>query len=253
MTQELLSEGRKIVEDANQRGITLRLLGATAIMIHSPKDLPAFDKLNRQLSDIDFMALSKQEKKVIEFLQEKSYIYDRTNRSVAMTSSSSRYIFEHPTNKMHVDIFFDKLQMCHTIDFTKRLSVDSPTISLADLLLEKMQIVEINEKDLKDTLVLLREHEIDTHDNDTINQTYVSGILSRDWGFYYTVTQNLNKVRDAAQKYPIFEPSDQQVVKSKIDKLLDAIERQPKTMGWKMRSKIGTKQRWYTEVEDVSR
>ena len=253
MTHELLSEGKKIVEEANQRGITLRLLGATAIMIHSPKYLYAFDKMDRQLSDIDFMGLRKQEKKVIDFLQEKSYIYDRANRSFAMMTSSSRYIFEHPTNKMHVDIFFDKLEMCHTIDFTKRLSIDSPTISLADLLLEKMQIVQINEKDFKDTLVMLREHEIDTHDSETINQTYISGILSRDWGFYYTVTQNLNKVREAAQKYPIFESSDQQVISSKIDKLLDAIEREPKTMGWKMRAKIGTKQRWYTEVEDVSR
>lgn len=252
LTEQLLSESSTIVEEANQRGITLRVLGATAIMIHSPKYLHAFEKMNRRLSDLDFMGLSGEEKKVIDFLQEKSYLYDRASRAVAMMSTS-RYIFENPTNKIHADVFFDKLEMCHTIDFTKRLSVDSPTISLADLLLEKMQIVEINEKDIKDTLVLLREHEISTHDKEAINSKYISGILAKDWGFYYTVTQNLKKIKEASGKYDIFEISDQQNINEKIDKLLKAIEEEPKNVGWRMRAKIGTKKKWYTQVEDVSR
>ena len=252
LTLQFLSESSRIVEEANQRGITLRVLGATAIMIHSPKYLYAFEKMNRTLSDLDFMGLRGEEKKVIDFLQEKSYLYDRGSRTVT-AMSTSRYIFENPKNKMHADVFFDKLEMCHTIDFTKRLSVDSPTISLADLLLEKMQIVEINEKDIKDTLVLLREHEISTHDKEAVNQKYISGILAKDWGFYYTVTQNLKKVKEASRKYEIFELSDQLNIDGKIDKLLEAIEEEPKSVGWKMRAKIGTKKRWYTEVEDVSR
>ena len=252
LTLELLSESSRIVEEANQRGITLRVLGATAIMIHSPKYLHAFDKMNRRLSDIDFMGLRGEGKKVIDFLQEKSYLYNRSSPALALISDS-RYIFENPTNKMHVDVFLDKLEMCHTIDFTKRLSIDSPTISLADLLLEKMQIVEINEKDIKDTLVLLREHEISTHDKEALNQKYISGILAKDWGFYYTVTQNLKKLKEASPKYDIFEISDQLNINGKIDQLLEAIEEEPKSVGWKMRAKIGTKKRWYTEVEDVSR
>jgi len=249
-TQQLLSEGSRIAEEASQRGITLRVLGATAIMIHSPKYLHAFEKMKRQLSDLDFMALRGEQKKVIDFIQELGYADEPM---VTALFGDRRTMWDNKATGIHVDIFFDKLEMCHTIDFTKRLSVDSPTISLADLLLEKMQIVKINEKDIKDTLVLLREHEISTHDKETVNQKYISGVLAKDWGFYYTVTQNLKKMKEASGKYDIFDASDKQNINQKIDMLLQAIEEEPKNAGWKMRAKIGTKKKWYTEVEDVGR
>lgn len=208
--------------------------------------------MSRKLSDLDFVALRKDEQRVIGFLLAKSYRFDKANRYVAMMSNT-RYMFEHPTNGTHVDIFFDKLEMCHTIDFTRRLPVDFPTISLADLLLEKMQIAKINDKDIKDTLVLFWEHEVGDHDKEVVNQQYISKLLSENWGFYYTVTQNLKKVRDSAPKYDIFTSPDCENIYAKIDKLSSRIEREPKSLGWTMRAKNGTKKRWYTEVEDVSR
>ena len=57
-----------------------------------------------------------------------------------------RYLFENPDNKRHIDIFFDKLEFCHIIDFRGRLEIDYPTISLSDILLQKMQIVQTSLK-----------------------------------------------------------------------------------------------------------
>jgi len=152
-----------------------------------------------------------------------------------------------------VDVFYDKLAMCHEIDFTRRLEVDYPTISTADIILEKTQIVKINEKDVKDLIILFAEHELGSNDNHMINSPYISKLLAKDWGFYYTVTTNLKLVRDQfLDKWK--EPSVQEYlnnVKSRVDELLKQIESEPKSMGWKMRQSIGTKKKWYKDVEEV--
>jgi len=152
-----------------------------------------------------------------------------------------------------VDVFFDKLEMCHTIDFRNRLRLDKPTITLADMLLEKMQIVKINEKDIIDTIVLLRAHDIGENDKDKVNIKYVSKLLSNDWGFYYTVTMNLKKVKELCKKYNVLSNEDMKDVTSKIDRILEKIEKEPKSMKWKMRAKIGPSKKWYKEVEEVIR
>jgi hypothetical protein len=101
-----------------------------------------------------------------------------------------------------VDVFFDKLRMSHTIDFRKRLDVDAPTISVSDLLLEKMQIVKLTEKDAKDTVIVFTEHSVNEDDNENVDSRYIANLLADDWGFYYTVTTNLKRIRDEfAPKY----------------------------------------------------
>lgn len=93
-----------------------------------------------------------------------------------------------------MDVFLDRLNMCHIIDFKNRLEVESETIPLAEMLLEKMQIVNPAEKDFIDTILLLREHSVGNVDFETINITRIANILSRDWGFYYTATKNLKEL-----------------------------------------------------------
>ena len=147
------------------------------------------------------------------------------------------------------DSFFDKLAFCHTINFAGRLELDSPTITLGDLLLEKMQIVEINEKDIKDTLIMLREHEIQESEKESVNARYIAKLLSDDWGFYHTATTNLDKVKSHLDKFTSLSDEDRQDIRSKVDILLGAIEKEPKSMKWQMRAKIGTRKIWYTKVE----
>ena len=122
------------------------------------------------------------------------------------------------------------------------------------MLLEKMQIVHINEKDIIDTIMLLREHEIGYENTaETIDARYIAGLLSEDWGFYYTFTANLAKVREKAAATQELSEDDRADVNKKIRKLTEILEKEPKTFAWKMRAKIGTKNKWYKDVEEVRR
>jgi len=160
-----------------------------------------------------------------------------------------RRIFQR-ADGLKVDVFLDKLEMCHTINFDGRWNVDSPTIPLAELVLEKSQIVKINEKDIKDLLVLFLSHELSDGDKDTINSKHIAGTLSKDWGFYYTVTMNLDKVLNLMSNYGGLDNSQRQTITRRVTDLRQEIEKHPKTLAWKIRAKAGTKKKWYGDVED---
>ena len=129
--------------------------------------------------------------------------------------------------------------MNHVIDFKGRLEVDYPTIPLADLLLEKLQIVHINEKDIKDSILLLLEHDVGEGDKETINMKRITKIMAEDWGFYYTSTTNLKKIGTFLPKYTNLTDEQRLAITSKIEKLLQGIENEPKKLGWKVRARVG--------------
>jgi hypothetical protein len=143
--------------------------------------------------------------------------------------------------------------MNHQIDFKGRLEVDFPTIPLAELLLEKVQIVHINEKDIKDAMVLFLEHDVGEGDKEIINLPRIAKIMSEDWGFYHTTTMNLNKIKSFLPKYEVLTEEQRNIVTSRIDRLLQAIENSSKSFRWKMRARVGPSKKWYTEVEEVER
>jgi len=246
----LVEEALRIANKSKEEALTLRIMGATAVRIHCPKFASLHETLGREISDIDFMAHGSQSNDIIDFLLRMGYTFDR--RRLMIMRYFNRYIFDAP-EKRHLDVFFDKLEMCHTIDFNHRLEVDYPTISLADILLEKLQIVKINAKDIKDCIVLLREHGVGESDQETLNINYISGLLAKDWGFYYTATQNLEKVEAASKGYAALQDSDLQDISVKIAYMKDEIGRAPKSVAWRMRARVGNKQKWYREVEEVER
>lgn len=245
MESYLINEAIKLIDNAREYGITLRIMGAIAVRLHLSQFFYILEALNREITDIDFMALSKQRSQIIKFFIDAGFELDR-----AVLIASDRCVFHNPQKKYNVDVFFDKLDMCHQIDFRKRLEVDYPTISLSDLLLEKLQIVKINEKDIKDVIALLREHDLGKTDKETINVDYICKILANDWGFYYTVTENLKKIVSFLEFYNILTYQDKLNIKSKVDGLLQAIDKYPKSLAWKLRAKIGPSKKWYKEVEE---
>ena len=245
---EYVKKGLEIVDSAKKRNIELRLLGCCAVKIHCPKWRKFHEEvMDRHATDIDFVALSKDRSRIRELLGKLG-----CNAMKVMMPLERRDIFKDKDG-VKIDVFFDKLEMCHVIDFRKRLKIDYPTISLADLILEKTQIVRINEKDIKDVIILLREHEVGNNDNESVNSKYIAKLLAKDWGFYYTVTRNLKLVRDQfLDKWKnILSKEDREDVSTKINKLLDEIEREPKSMGWKIRASVGPKKKWYRDVEEV--
>lgn len=245
-----LEEVTRIVEAAQERGFTLRAMGACAVKMHCPKFLHLHNSLGRELSDIDFMSYSKFRRETKTLLCELGYI---PNERFIALHGKKRHIYYDESRQRKIDVFFDKLEMCHTIDFRGRLECDFPTIALADIVLQKMQIVKISEKDIKDTIVLLREHQVGETENETINAKYIAKILANDWGFYHTATNNLNKVKSFLEVYKTLTGKDRAQGTDQIDKLLQAIEEEPKPLRWRMRAKIGTKKKWYTDVHDIVR
>ncbi|MFN8454260.1 MAG: hypothetical protein U0401_06215 [Anaerolineae bacterium] len=192
-------EVKRITEAAQSAGLMLRLLGSLAFQVHCPHYGFLQAKLGRAYTDIDFGGYAKQSRSVRELLSKLGYAEDR---EIFVVTEGSRAIFENPTNGLHVDVFYDKLDFCHVIRWEGRLEADWPTIPLAELLLEKMQIVKINEKDLIDTIMLFLEHPLGDSDAETINMTQVARLCAADWGLWRTTTMNLAKVRQIADLIP---------------------------------------------------
>ena len=148
--------------------------------MHCPKFGYLQQVMGRAYTDIDFAAYSKQTKDIRVLLAAMGY---RENREVFIVSEGERAIYDKPEIDMHIDVFYEKLNFCHVIRWTGRLEVDSPSIPLAEMLLEKMQIVQINEKDIIDTIMLLLEHPLGDIDKETINIKRVSRVVCRGLGF----------------------------------------------------------------------
>jgi hypothetical protein len=253
-TIDFVNEAKKIVEKAQQNGLTLRVLGATAFRIHCPDHMHVHIAMGRDITDIDFAAYSKQGEKIEKFLANGQFQSERQKASLTPELFAGRHIYKNPQTGLHIDIFEDELNMCHRVNFRNRLHLDTPTITLADLSLEKFQIVRINEKDIRDMLMLFAAHPVGDNETETINGKYIAGIMSKDWGFYYTTTMNLGKIRKGLERYKdLFTAQDNQNIQDRIFVLEGMIENDPKSLAWKARAAIGTRVQWYNDVEEVER
>jgi hypothetical protein len=251
---DFVNEAIQFVEKAQQNGLTLRVLGATAFRIHCPDYIHIHVSMGREVTDIDFAAYSKEGENIEKFLAKDHFQSERHQASLTPGLFVGRHIYENPQTGLHVDIFEDELNMCHVVNFRNRLHLDYPTITLADLALEKLQIVTLNEKDVRDMLMLFAAHPVGDIEKETINGKYMANILSKDWGFYYTTTLNLGKIRKGIERYKdLFTAQDNQNIADRITHLEQMIENAPKSLKWKARAAIGPRVQWYNDVEEVER
>lgn len=240
----------KIMDKANESNATMRVIGSIAFRIKCPDYKYMEYENKRYLTDIDFVAYGNDIIKIQDLFFDMGW---SENQNVLRLFGDKRRIFYHPDKSIHSDIFLDKLRFCHEIDFRNRLEIDYPTISLTDLLLEKLQIVKINRKDLVDTMILLSQHSVSKRGNDSkkINGNYVAKLCAKDWGWWKTTTMNIEKTHQFSED--CLKKKDAQNVQEKLDILSQLIEEHPKGIKWKIRSKIGEKAKWYREVEEVDR
>ena len=244
------SEAMRIITEGTKRDLHVRLLGAIAFQTRCPKFNFLTQRLNRVLSDVDFAGYSAESPRINGMMRELGY---EDQPMVTALWGDRRTIWDNRSNGLHVDIFLNKLEMNHDISFQNRLDVNPFTIPLEEMLLEKMQIVHLEEKDMVDTTMLLREHDVVGAGSETIDARYIAKLLSNDWGFYYTCTTNLGKVSDRLRSYNELTEDDRNDVKTKIEKLRKIIEEEPKTLRWKLRARVGTGSKWYRDVEEVRR
>jgi hypothetical protein len=248
--ERYVSEAVELVDRMRAAKVPLRIMAGCGVRIHCPEHTQLhLEKMQRKIMDIDFVTLSKFKKDLEKSLEGLGY-----TRQLAKFGLD-RDIYVNVAKEITVDLFYDSLRMCHVIPFTDRLENDYPTVTLADLALQKLQIVKINEKDIMDLIVLFLEHEVGKTDKETIHGSYIAKLLSADWGFYYTVTENIKKSRESAEdRYKDkLSPEELQLFQERTKQLLDMIDSEPKSMKWKLRQKVGTKSVWYNEVEEKER
>jgi hypothetical protein len=241
-------ELRTILEASAQSGILLRVIGSLAFQMHCPQFGYLQAAMGRAYTDIDFGAYSRQNKLIAGLMASLGY---QENREVFIASEGERSIYDKPAAGLHVDIFYEKLDFCHTILWKDRLEVDSPTIPLAELLLEKMQIVQINEKDVIDTIMLLLEHPLGDADQETINIRLVARLCAAEWGLWRTTTMNLDKVRQLAHGYEQLTPQQKAAVEARVGEALERINAEPKPLAWRIRDRVGDRVKWYKDVDEV--
>jgi len=246
-TQAYLAEHQRIMELADARGIPLRIIGAISVILQCPECSHIHRQLVRKITDLDFISYGKFNPTMSGLFEDLGY--EPELRHMAYYGKD-RHIYNHPENGVIVDVFFDKLEMSHTIDFRGRLELDYPTITLTDLVLTKSQIVQINEKDLKDLCILFLEHELGSDDQKVINADYIARTLSRDWGFYYTFMNNLDKVGQIKHTFDAITEKDREIIQDRIGQLRQIIDAQPKSLAWKARARIGDRIKWYNDVEE---
>jgi hypothetical protein len=247
----------RLLEEATKRDLPLRIIGAIAIRTHCPEYKYLEYDLGRILTDIDFVGYDKDTKRIRQLFSDLDYREDPAIKAMmsgmGMGKMSKRLIFYEDNMGIHSDVFLDEMKFCHIVNFKNRLDIDYPTVSLADMLLTKLQIVKINEKDIIDCIVLLREHEVGPTDTETVNEDYIATLFAKDWGFWRTATENLEKIKMFAHSYDKLTEEDKTDVETKIERLQNRIDKKPKSMKWKMRDRVGDKKQWYEEVEEVAR
>jgi hypothetical protein len=242
------NELKRILNASSQAGLILRVIGSLAFQMHCPRHGYLQQMMGRAYTDIDFAAYRKQTKEIHVLMAGLGYIEDR---EVFIVSEGDRAIFNNPQTGLHVDIFYEKLDFCHEISWNGRLEVDDPTIPLAEMVLEKMQIVKINEKDVIDTIMLLIEHPLGNVDHETINIERIAQLCAQDWGLWRTTTMNLGKVKQLALGYTQLTDEQKRHVSTQVDEALKRIDKEYKSLAWRLRARVGDRVKWYKEVDEV--
>jgi len=262
-SEDVLRTGLEVVEAASSKGVVLRILGALAVYLHCRDHGNTWEALLRMgrvdektlFTDLDLIGYSKQRKQILELMRELNF---EENRMINALFGHKRLIFGR--GKVKVDIFFDKLEFSHDVEFGKapgkgRLELDYPTISITDLVLEKLQIHEINRKDIVDLIAIFLAHPVsDNSEKESVDGGYIARLLANDWGFWYDATNNLRKVLSFAEKFGeegALTSEQVSLVKKRVETLGKMIDEAPKSKAWIKRSKKGTSKPWYREVGEL--
>lgn len=238
-----VAEGARIAEAAAERGLPLRLMGGVAVALLCPSSRRP--PLQRRYGDIDFATTAAAKEDVTELMESLSYGEDREFNTL---HGQRRLYFWDERNRRQVDVFVDEADLCHRIDFRDRLEVVPSTLSLADLTVLKLQVVETNEKDYLDLCAIFTDHDL-TPDDSGVNSSYIARLAASDWGLWRTLGMVAERSGQFALELPGFDAGDR--VAERLERLRNALDTAPKSRGWKLRARIGDRKRWYELPEEV--
>ena len=242
MERDVVLEADRILAAAGGAKVTTRLLGGVAVAKHFHNSLPP--QLSRNYGDIDVMVSGKEVRRLREVLLGLGY---EANRPFNSLHGDRRMQFFDLENHRHLDVLVDVFEMCHKLEDIA-LSEHAQTLSPADLLLTKLQVVQVTEKDLIDSSALLYEHEVRPGSGDLIDLNRLSDVARKDWGWYTTIVDNLVKLNDfVAQR---LSADEGKVILERVAAITAALEAAPKTIKWKARASVGRRVPWYVLPEE---
>ncbi len=252
-----LPEALMLASGAAEAGLGLKLLGGLAVRVICPDFPPRL----RAGQDMDFACMSKGRKEVVAYLERSGCTGDRRFNNL----NGDRQMYFNAPSGRPIDVMVDRLTMCHTLDFRPSFGRLPLTVDAIDVLLSKLQIIELNEKDVRDTLQLLsalpvqggegqgQRAQAAGPDGPVLDTERFGKVLGADWGWWRTVTGNLAKLPglvaerpELAPPRPPFDPVEQS------RKLLEVAVAAPKSVKWKLRANVGDRVRWYELPEEVA-
>ena len=239
--EDPIAEAGRIAEAAKRAGVKVKLLGGAGINMHSPS--AGRPPLKRKYGDLDYAIAKRDRKSVLSLFPSLGY---EANERFNLMNGDTRLYFYDADHGRQVDIFIDVFKMSHVIDLRGRLNGDGPCASPADLLLSKLQIYEINRKDLIDVIALVLDHPIGEGD-DAIDARYVARLACEDWGLCRTVQLNIPKLLHMLDELEV----DREVVRSRVAEIQAAIDAGPKPLRWRLRAQVGDRLQWYELPEEV--
>jgi len=254
----LIAGVKALIDAGEEEGLRLRLLGGLAVRLACPSSArPPFD---RTCSDADCVVVADPGK-VQAFIGSQGWLPEA---EFNLYNGDRRLLFTSPEgNKL--DVFIKVFGMCHDFDFSRRIPKFGYTVYPADLVLTKLQIHEVNDKDLQDAACVFLDHDTGTADpapgNNTsgvlvdeegMNSGYIAGLCSADWGLQHSLVLNLEKTIAWTDQAGLGE-AEAATIHDRIDGLLARIQEQEKTLAWRSRAILGSRLKWYRDVEEVDR
>jgi hypothetical protein len=235
-----IAEARRVVAGAGEKGVVLRLLGGVAVFLQAPEGKPL---LSREINDIDVVTPRGKKKAVADAFQSLGYVEDEVFNAF---HGAHRQIYVDVEHRRKVDVFVGAFSMCHEIPIAERLDREPLTVPLAELLLTKLQIVELNERDERDIYNLCYHHEVDAGG---IEGDLIAQLCARDWGLWRTCKGTIERCQADLAGYALDE-RDRALIDARLSRLWAAIDAAPKTSKWRWRAKVGERVRWYEEPEE---
>ena len=243
--KDVYEEALELTGLLQKEGIRFKLLGGMAFKMICRSSMNG--PFARTPVDIDMIIHRKDTLKVSSLLKQRGYApRERFNALYG----AKRLIFNDIENDRRIDIFVEIFEMCHKFDFSNRIDREGVALSPADLLLTKLQIIQTSNRDYKDILSVFYDFKVQNEDrSDVIDSNYISSICAEDWGIYKTVTDNLTSIRDSIDRFGIDLATQERIVNS-IESLISEIEGKKKSLQWKLRSRVGTRVKWYVLPEE---
>jgi hypothetical protein len=238
-----LAEARRIISRGDREGVVLRVLGGAAVCLRAPGNAPL---LKREVRDIDLVTPAGGKRAVAGVFESLGYVDDEQFNAF---HGAQRQIYVDLVNRRKVDVFIGSFSMCHAIPIADRLDRDWLTIPLAELLLTKLQIVQLTERDERDIFNLCFHHELADSGEAGIDTDLIARLCAQDWGLWRTCKGTIERCRSDLDNYTLGE-SEREVIARRLEELWQRIEAAPKTSKWRLRNRVGDRVRWYNEPEE---